>query len=84
MAAQTIAVAIGAPNAAERTGTWINIDGHSGRLAAARPAPPEVPALTRTLEDLIAAVRSPKNSNASCDVTRPASERPDATEGVQA
>ena len=45
-------VAVGVPNSAERLGTWINVDGHEGRLAAARPAPPGVGPLTRTLEDL--------------------------------
>jgi hypothetical protein len=45
---------IGAPTAAERTGTWINVDGHAGRLTIARPAPAGVRPLTSTLEDLAA------------------------------
>ncbi len=47
-------VQIGCPTAAERTGTWINVDGHAGRLAIARPAPRGVGPLTATLADLAA------------------------------
>jgi len=50
--APALHVSIGVPNAAERLGTWINVDGHAGRLAAARPAPPGVAPLTRTLAEL--------------------------------
>jgi NADH-quinone oxidoreductase subunit G len=45
-------VCIGVPNAVERTGTWVNIDGVRGSLSAARAAPPGVAPLTRTLESL--------------------------------
>ena len=45
-------VCIGVPNAVERIGTWINVDGHRGPLAAARPVPPGVAALTHTLSEL--------------------------------
>ena len=45
-------VCIGVPNAAERTGTWINVDGHEGRIAAAKPAPTGVAPLERTLAEL--------------------------------
>ena len=43
---------IGVPTAAERTGTWVNVDGHRGRLSAARPMPPGVRSLTESLADL--------------------------------
>jgi len=46
-------VCVGVPNAAERTGTWVNVDGHRGPLAAARSAPDGVGPLTRTLSDLV-------------------------------
>ena len=58
-------VCIGVPNAAERQGTWINVDGHEGRLAAAKPAPPGVSTLERTLEELtgrVAAAPTPPPS----------------------
>ena len=45
-------LAVGVPNAAERTGTWINVDGHAGKLSVARPAPEGVAPLVRTLEML--------------------------------
>ena len=47
-----LVAAMGVPNAVEREGTWINIDGHRGRIAPARPAPAGVPALTQTLAGL--------------------------------
>ena len=47
-------IQIGVPTAVERTGTWINVDGFAGPLAAARPAPRGVRPLTATLEDLAA------------------------------
>ena len=43
---------LGVPNAVERTGTWLNIDGLRGTLAIARSAPAGVAPLTRTLEEL--------------------------------
>jgi len=45
-------VCIGVPIHVERAGTWINIDGHAGRIAHARPAPAGVQLLTRSLEGL--------------------------------
>ncbi len=45
-------VCIGVPTAVERTGTWINVDGGRGPIAAARPAPPNVRPLTSTLAAL--------------------------------
>ena len=45
-------ICIGVPTAAERTGTWINVDGHRGPLAAARPMPPGVRPLVATLQGL--------------------------------
>jgi NADH-quinone oxidoreductase subunit G len=45
-------VEIGVPDAVERTGTWVNLDGHRGTLAIARPAPPGTVTLVRTLGEL--------------------------------
>jgi len=50
---------LGAPNAAERTGTWTNVDGIPRRLGIARSAPPGTPPLTRTLEGLREALTAP-------------------------
>jgi NADH-quinone oxidoreductase subunit G len=47
-------VLIGVPNAAERSGTWINVDGVRRSIAPARSAPQGVAPLTRTLEGLLA------------------------------
>ena len=49
-------VAIGVPTCAERTGTWVNVAGHRGPIAAALPAPRGVAPLTRTLAALADAV----------------------------
>ncbi|MEQ1893698.1 MAG: hypothetical protein ABL998_14230, partial [Planctomycetota bacterium] len=43
---------LGVPNAVERTGTWLNIDGVRGTLAIARSAPAGVAPLVRTLEEV--------------------------------
>jgi NADH-quinone oxidoreductase subunit G len=45
-------VCIGIPIHVEKTGTWINVDGHAGRLAVARRAPAGVEPLTRSLDRL--------------------------------
>ncbi len=45
-------VAIGVPTCVERTGTWVNVDGHRGPLAAALQAPAGVAPLVRTLAAL--------------------------------
>jgi len=45
-------VELGVPDSCERTGTWLNVDGHAGMLAIARSAPPQVAPLVRTLEEL--------------------------------
>jgi len=50
--APTVGVAFGVPDASERVGTWINVDGHAGRLAAAKPAPEGVGPLTELLDAL--------------------------------
>jgi hypothetical protein len=50
--ARVVAICIGAPNAVERTGTWINVDGIRRPLAVAKPAPPGVAQLVRTLRGL--------------------------------
>ena len=44
---------IGLPNSAERAGTWINVDGVAGPISAIKPAPTNVRALQRHLEDLV-------------------------------
>jgi NADH-quinone oxidoreductase subunit G len=43
---------IGVPDSTERLGTWLNVDGHPGKLGIARSAPAGVAPLTRTLEEL--------------------------------
>jgi len=53
-------VCIGIANYVERTGTWVNVDGHAGRIAAARPAPNGVWSITRSLETLIEALTAQK------------------------
>jgi hypothetical protein len=52
LAAPAACVEIGVPDSCERTGTWINVDGHAGRLAIARAAPPGVPPLVRSLAEV--------------------------------
>jgi NADH-quinone oxidoreductase subunit G len=47
-----IDVAIGVPNYVERDGSWINVDGHAGKLRAARPAPAGVRSTLRLLDSL--------------------------------
>jgi hypothetical protein len=54
---------IGVPNHAERGGTLVNVDGHKGPLAPAKPAPRGVRHLVRHLEDL--ARLSPRKEPAS-------------------
>src|SRR5262249_2122553 len=43
---------IGLPTHVERTGTWVNVDGHAGPIAVAKPPPKAVRALERLLEML--------------------------------
>src|SRR6185369_5778237 len=43
---------LGLPTHVERTGTWINVDGHAGPIAAAKAPPKGVRALERLLESL--------------------------------
>lgn len=45
-------VAVGVPTWVERTGTYVNVDGHKGPIAAAKPAPAGVRALTRLVVEL--------------------------------
>jgi hypothetical protein len=45
-------VEIGVPDSCERTGTWLNVDGHAGLLSIARSAPKGVAPLVRTLEEI--------------------------------
>ncbi|MDA1263714.1 MAG: 2Fe-2S iron-sulfur cluster-binding protein [Planctomycetota bacterium] len=49
---RAIDVAIGVPNYVERAGTWVNIDGHAGRIAPARQAPAGTWNLERSLDHL--------------------------------
>jgi NADH-quinone oxidoreductase subunit G len=44
---------IGIANWAERSGTWVNVDGIKGPISAVKPAPPNVRALERHLADLV-------------------------------
>ena len=55
--APAIRVCIGVPNAVERTGTWINVDGHRRSIAASKPAPAGVAPLTRILRELARTTR---------------------------
>jgi NADH-quinone oxidoreductase subunit G len=50
--APAVKVCVGVPSHIEKSGTWINVDGHSGRLSIARRAPPGTRALTSSLEQL--------------------------------
>jgi len=49
-------VSVGMPEQVEKSGTWINVDGHAGKLHIARSAPAGVEPLTRTLSALTALV----------------------------
>ncbi len=51
--APALRVLLGTPDASEREGTWVNVDGHVGRIASAKPAPEGVRVLCRDLVDLI-------------------------------
>jgi NADH-quinone oxidoreductase subunit G len=44
---------IGVPNSAERSGTWVNVDGHRGTISAAKSPPRGVRTLVGSLERLI-------------------------------
>ena len=48
-----VLVCVGIANWAERSGTWVNVDGIKGPISAVKPAPPNVRALGRHLEDLV-------------------------------
>jgi NADH-quinone oxidoreductase subunit G len=48
-----VQVLVGVPNAAERLGTWVNVDGKRRSIAPAKAAPPGVAPLTRSLEGLL-------------------------------
>ena len=51
-----VEASVGVPFYVEKAGTWINVDGHTGRLTIARVAPSGVQSLTRTLGELQAAL----------------------------
>ena len=63
--APAIDVAVGIPNAVEREGTWINVDGHAGRIAACRPAPAGTWSTLRVLDHLHALLTSEPEVHAS-------------------
>jgi NADH-quinone oxidoreductase subunit G len=52
-----VAVFLGLPTSVEKSGTWINVDGQRGRLAAVRPPPAGTRELTDTLSALHALLR---------------------------
>ncbi len=52
LVAPAACIQIGVPDSCERTGTWINVDGHAGILSVARSAPQGVAPLVRRLADL--------------------------------
>ncbi|MEM7308510.1 MAG: 2Fe-2S iron-sulfur cluster-binding protein [Planctomycetota bacterium] len=56
---------IGAPTCVERTGTWVNVDGHRGPLAAARPMPAGVSTLVDTIASLAGRVASASSPEAA-------------------
>jgi len=45
-------VCVGIPEQVEKSGSWVNLDGHVGKLTIARAAPAGVEPLTRTLASL--------------------------------
>ncbi|MDE0895277.1 MAG: 2Fe-2S iron-sulfur cluster-binding protein, partial [Planctomycetota bacterium] len=54
--ASGVEACIAIPFYVEKTGTWINVDGHVGRLSVARPAPASVAPLERSLGELTTAM----------------------------
>jgi len=53
---QGIVACLGVPSAVERVGTWVNVDGHRGTIAASRAAALGVPPTTQTIQNLIDAL----------------------------
>ena len=49
-------LSIGVPDHTERLGTWVNVDGHRGKISAARSAPAGVRPLTSSLQTLRASI----------------------------
>jgi NADH-quinone oxidoreductase subunit G len=60
-----IDVAVGVPDYVERSGTWINLDGHRGQIASARPAPAGTWTLTRSLDQLHALLHTEPEGSAT-------------------
>ena len=58
-------VAIGVPNYVERSGTWINVDGHAGIISPARPAPQGTWMLERSLDHLHTLMHTEPETSAS-------------------
>jgi hypothetical protein len=54
--APAVRVCIGVPTVVERSGTFVNVDGVRGPIAAAKPAPPAVAPLVSTIARLVAAL----------------------------
>ncbi len=60
----SVRVAIGVPNASERPGTWVNVDGHRGRIAPAKASPNGVAPLEHTLAEIrsrLSSIAGPRN-----------------------
>ncbi|MFT5080404.1 MAG: hypothetical protein ACI84E_001060, partial [Planctomycetota bacterium] len=51
-----VEASISIPYYVEKAGTWINVDGHEGKLTVTRPLPPSVSPLERSLEELTKAL----------------------------
>jgi hypothetical protein len=51
--APSVQACVGISNWAERSGTWVNVDGIKGPISAVKSAPPNVRALARHLADLV-------------------------------
>lgn len=58
-------ICIGVPNHVEREGTWLNIDGNPGRIAAARNAPTGVWRTVRILSELMNLLEQGQESSVS-------------------
>lgn len=59
--AAACAIAIGVPTWVERSGTYVNVDGHKGPIAAVKPAPAGVRALARHLAALTFGVEAARS-----------------------
>lgn len=55
--ARAAQLSVGVPDHTERMGTWVNVDGHEGRISVARKAPDGVRMLTSNLDTLRTSLR---------------------------